>query len=97
MRIAFFIENNRHGRGSADLKAKQVPFLETELPAVPEDPIQIDGVWYETHYKPHWIFMDGRLFRVEVFIKPSGGQALIDWSTDKEPYKSENRGDETIP
>lgn len=97
MRIKFFIENNRLGRGSADLKAKNIPLLETELPVIPKDPISIDGIWYETHYAPHWIFERGSLYCVEVFIKPSGGQALIDWSMDKEPYKSENRGDPTIP
>ncbi len=97
MRVLFFIENNRLGRGSADPKAKNTPLLEVEMPAVPESPIEIDGVWYETNYKPHWVFKNGGLYRVEVFIKPSGGQALIDWSMDREPYKSENRGDETIP
>lgn len=97
MKVQFFIQNTRYGRGSADLKGKNTPMLEADLPSVPGSYIEIDGVVYTYHYEPSWHFKKGALDRVEIIVQPNGGAASLAWHRNEEPYTSENRGDPTIP
>ncbi len=97
MKVQFFIENTRYGRGSGDPKGKFTPMLEVDIPSLPGNYLEIDGVWYTSNFVPSWHFKDGKLDHVEIVVRPNGGMAERAWHLNEEPYKSENRGDETIP
>lgn len=58
--------------------------------------VQIDGVWFNRHWQPSFVFNKGKLDYVEIIIRPNGGQAEIDWRTNRAPYQTSNPGEGVI-
>jgi hypothetical protein len=98
MKILFFLENNAYGRGSANLKAKDQPILQVDLPEVPGSHMEIDGQWYTSKYQPSFHYRKAEpnviwcdtLDHVEIIIRPNGGEAEQKWHLNQAPFDTEH-------
>lgn len=93
MKVQFFLENRNYGSGSSNLKAKDEPLLEVDMPVVPDTHMEIDGVWYTSKYRPSFHYKTRILKRendvldhVEIIIRPNGGEAEQKWHLNQAPF-----------
>lgn len=100
MKIQFFLQNVFYGNGSSKIKAKDEPILEVNLPILPDTYMEIDGQWYASSYRPSFHYKTGQqptllgavsdvLDRVEIIIRPTGGEGEMKWQRNQAPFDTE--------